>query len=216
MLRLSVHRALMLTTTLLTLLGGCSGPPECDVGFVGTPGAAPEMEIVHRTADGMLVPAVEGGPVDLFDPPQGGQVFLTAARIRNVDGCGLRVEAAFRDECTGRVLGLDGRPYQVRETEDGWLEPRSATALSSWANVPACPTAAAERAVTGEPYTLVVTVIDAEGQRITRSMPVVPTCVASSERCACECSEGYALGDRCDGDAGPPRTTADAGCPDRG
>lgn len=211
--------ACALLAPALALVAGCHDPNACESNFVGDPSAEPEMEIVHRTADGALVSAVAGGAVELFAPPQGGQVFLTAARIRNVDACGLRIEGAFRDDCTNRILGLDGRPFLVRETEDGWLEPMSPTSLSSWANVPACPTAAATRAVDGEPYTLTVTVTDIAGRRVSRSMPVVPTCDDASERCLCECSQGYALGDRCEGDAGESDAgdrdagDRDAGCP---
>lgn len=166
-----------------------------------------ELQIVHRSAAGELYEAEPAGDVELFRPPQGGKVFLTAARVRNVDACGLRLQASLHDKETGRVLGLEGRPFPVRETPDGWLEPLSARSLSSWANVPACPTQAVQRRVDGAVFELRMVVEDREGRKGEARIDVVPRCVQSAylgEQCRCECSADYALGDTCEaGDGGP-------------
>ncbi len=190
----------------LLLCGGC--PPEepstCDPEFVGTEGEPVELSIVHRSVTGELIEAEEGGDVQLFRPPQGGKVFLTAARVRNVEKCGLRLRAALIDNDSGRVLGLEGRPYPVK-TVDGWFEPLSATSLSSWANVPACPSRAASKQVDGNSYTLNVHVEDTNGNVGETEMQVVPRCVQPGflgEQCRCECRADYTLGDRCEEDGG--------------
>lgn len=178
---------------------------------MGDPSAPVELQVVHRTAAGELVEGTPGGDVELFRPPQGGKVFLTAARVRNVDACGLRIQASLHDKESGRVLGLEGRPFQVRETSDGWLEPLSASSLSSWANVPACPTLAVDRRVDGEVFELRVLVEDRAGRKGETRIDVVPRCVQPAflgEQCRCECSATYTLGDTCE--------EGDGGLPDRG
>lgn len=195
----------------MALAAACSPPPPCEENIVGTPDAPVELQVVHRTAEGTLIEGAPGGDVELFRPPQGGKVFLTGARVRNVDACGLRLQASLHDKETDRVLGLEGRPYTVRETEDGWLEPLSASALSSWANVPTCPTMAAERRIDGSVYELRLVVEDRAGRRGETRIDVVPRCVQSGplgDQCRCECSADYSLGDTCD--------TPDGGLPDAG
>lgn len=206
------------TFVVVALAAACppEGPP-CEENVVGDPNAPVELQVVHRTVQGELVEAEEGGDVELFRPPQGGKVFLTAARVRNVDACGLRIQASLHDKETGRVLGLEGRPFTVRETSDGWLEPMSANSLSSWANVPACPTQAVNRRVDGSVYELRILVEDRAGRKGETSIDVVPRCVQPAflgEQCRCECSASYSLGDTCeepDGGVGDGGPTTDAG-----
>lgn len=211
----------------LALLCGC--PPEddvvCEPEFVGEEGQPVELEIVHRTALGALIEGTEGGDVELFRPPQGGKVFLTAARVRNVQKCGLRLRAAIVDqEADDRVIGLESRPFSTRVTDDGWLEPLNPAALSSWANVPACPSRAATRQVAGATYKLNVQIEDTEGNSAEKELMVVPRCVQPGflgEQCSCECRAEYVLGDRCDEpdggaaliDAGTNHPAADGGSP---
>ena len=120
--------------------------------LVGDESLDPEIELVNRTAIGQLVEAVDGGDVELFRPPQGGKVFLIAARVRNMDSCQLSIQGALRDPETGRIIGNDVRPFPNRVNDDGAIEPLSPPSLSSWANVPACPSQAAERNVNDELY----------------------------------------------------------------
>lgn len=190
------------TFVLAALTAACPPmQPPCEENIVGDASAPVEMQVVHRTVDGRLVEAEPGGDVELFRPPQGGKVFLTAARVRNVDACGLRIQASLHDKETGRVLGLEGRPFTVRETPDGWLEPLSAISLSSWANVPACPTQAVNRRVDGALFELRVLVEDRAGKKGEARIDVVPRCVQPAflgEQCRCECSADYSLGDTCE------------------
>lgn len=202
---------------VVAFAAGCPAPPPCEENIVGDPNEPVELQVVHRTAEGELVEATPGGDVELFRPPQGGKVFLTGARVRNVDACGLRIQASLHDKETQRALGLEGRPFPVRETDDGWLEPLSATSLSSWANVPACPTLAVDRRVDGNVYELRVLVEDRAGRKGEARIDVVPRCVQRAflgEQCRCECSAGYSLGDTCeepDGGSIDGGASADAG-----
>jgi hypothetical protein len=204
--------ALLACTFVVALAAGC--PPEeppCEENIVGDADAPVELQVVHRTAQGELFEAEPAGDVELFRPPQGGKVFLTAARVRNVDACGLRIQASLHDKETQRVLGLEGRPFAVRETADGWLEPLSASSLSSWANVPACPTQAVNERVDGNVYELRVQVEDRAGRKGEARIDVVPRCVQPAflgEQCRCECSADYSLGETCEE---PDGGTADGG-----
>lgn len=195
----------MITTRSLILIVvvGCSGEtemetsPTCDEGIVGDLSATPEVEIVVRDASGNTRLAEDMMPVDLIVPPQGGKVFLVAPRVRNMDTCSLRVTATLRDECTNRILALEARPLRFAADADGWASPVNPHLISSWSNVPACPTAAAVRDVEGEPYVLTITVEDDQGRGASVSRHVVPTCAEGDERCLCECDASYRLGETC-------------------
>lgn len=174
-------------------------PPSCMDGFVGDPGVAPEVEMIVRDADGSSRAASDMDPVDLILPPQGGKVMLVAPRVRNMDTCTLTVTASLRDDCTNRILGIEARPLRFELGADGWAVPVNPHLVSNWANVAACPSAAAERDIEGEPYTLELTVEDGQGRVATVSRRVVPTCAEAEhlERCLCECDGNYRLGETC-------------------
>ena len=194
----------MITTRSLILIvaSACSAEimetaPICADDVVGDLSAAPEVEIVVRDAAGNVQLAEDMMSVDLIVPPQGGKVFLVAPRVRNMFTCSLRVTATLRDECTNRILALEARPLRFAPAGDGWASPVNPSLISSWSNVPACPTAAAVRDVEGEPYLLTITVEDSRGRSASVSRRVVPTCPDGDERCLCECDASYRLGETC-------------------
>jgi hypothetical protein len=172
--------------------------PTC-AGFEVAPDGPPELEIMVRDVEGNTRVASDMEPVDLMLPPQGGKVMLVAPRVRNMNACSLWVTASLRDNCSGRILGLEARPLRFAPTADGWAEPINPDLVSNWSNVPACPTAAAERDVEGEPYELTITVEDANGISVSASRRIVPTCAEAEnlERCLCECDANYRLGETC-------------------
>lgn len=217
-----------LTVVVTLVLAGCPEPTDAGVPDGGGSGCLPEIvgdatqpieiEAVLRTADGDQVDAVPYGPVELFRPPQGGKVFLVGARVKNVDICGLRITGSLRDPCDGRVLALEGRPFRTYITDAGYAEPINPRSLSNYANVPACPRAAATRDMNDGVFDMTVVVEALDGRSATVTLPVVPTCAqpgALGQQCECECEQGYVLGEECvvsdAGSSGPPLD--DAGVP---
>lgn len=208
---------------LAALLAGCEDhgetgpddpvrPAEC---LIGDPDAAPELELVYRTVDGTLASLERGGRVPLILPPQGGKVLLVGIRARNVDGCGLRITAALRDPCTGRVLGLDRRPVFLVDDGSGWAVPRQVAQLSDYANIPACPNFATERDVDEQELVLEVEIEDIAGRTARAETRLTPYCGEAQHlaQCACECDADYVLGRACepDGDGGGGASFCGAG-----
>lgn len=179
-------------------------PKSC---FFGDPSAAPELSILLRQPDGNLVFAKEGSTAPLIKPPQLGKVIFVGARARNLDICGLKVTASLRDECTGRILGLEGRPVTLQPDADGWAVPRNPLDIANFSNLPACPTAAATRDVEGESYLLRLRVEDRKGRKAEAKLHVVPVCAEPEVEgeCKCECDGHYILGEPCtaEPDGGP-------------
>lgn len=191
----------------LVLVYGCSNEHVAgDPCEIVTGEGAPEVEILVRDIDGDVRVAEDMTPVDLMLPPQGGKVMLVAPRVRNMSGCSMRVTTSLRDECSGRIIGLEARPLRFVPGTDGWAEPIDPHLVSNWSNVPTCPSAAADRNIAGEPYTLTVTVEDDEGRSATASRTIIPTCAEPEnlDRCSCECSANYRLGEACVIDEAPP------------
>ena len=123
-----------------------------------------------------MVALTSSGAVPLLDAPQGGDVLFAAARIKNVDSCGMNFTGDLRDPGTNRVIGLEGRPVNLRLASDGFLEPADPQSLSDWSNIPVCPSAAATRAIVGSAYLLELKIEDGGGRTAFASMTVVPFC----------------------------------------
>ena len=117
--------------------------------YVGDPAAAPEVELIYRNIDGTMGTLDESGRVPMILPPQGGKVFLVGVRARNIDICGVRLHAALRDQCSGRIVGAERRPIFLGADGTGWAVPRQPHELSDYANVPACPSFGTDRDVDG-------------------------------------------------------------------
>ena len=205
---------------LLLVLGlaGCSddsGPPDAFVPcVVGDPAAEPEIEPVYRTADGVMAPLGDGTVLPLLTPPQGGKVIFVGVRIRNVDLCGASLQAAVRDPCSSRVLGIERRPIAWRIAEDGFAEPAQPQEISDYANVPMCPNAGATEDLDGHAAQLELRFYEGDGRVTERILEVTPTCAddGTPSLCRCECDADYELGVECPAD--PDGGVAE--CPDAG
>ena len=207
-----------LLVLLLLCLPGCPerSPPYVDPPitssscsqFVGDPQAPPRIDLVYRTADGRVAPLTEGAMLPLTTPPQGGKMIFPGVVAHNMDTCAVEIVGAVRDECTNRVIGLEGRPVNLYlyDGQDGGT-PAAPEQLSNFANVPLCPNGASSRNVNGEPYRLEVRVTDRAGRTASAMAHVVPTCAEPDRllECLCTCRKGYRLGETCTTlpDAGP-------------
>jgi hypothetical protein len=187
-------------------------PILCTVGDLA---AEPEMQLIYRTGDGDAVPLDDGGRLPLLTPPQGGKVSFVGVRVKNVTVCGATIQAALRDPCDGRVLGIERRPIAWRIADDGFAEPAQPAEISDYVNLPMCPNAGAERDVDGHPYSLEVRLYERTGRATERIVTVVPHCDDDLDppRCRCECDAdlGQTTGCPTDPDGGVIGCPPDAG-----
>jgi hypothetical protein len=208
-----MRRALLLVAlvALAAAAAGCKpdapaqpdgGPQGCATGFAGDRSKAPEMVVVILAADGTVSDVADGGTVPLVTPPQGGQVIFAGARATNLDTCGVTIQGVLRDETTKQVT-LDGRTIDLLPTSGGWAE-TDPTDASSFSNVPVCPNEWSPTNIYGTQYQLEVSLTDANGRMVSKTLPVVPQCAAGDANCHCICQGGYVLGMSCavDGGAG--------------
>jgi hypothetical protein len=194
----------------LALCVGCSSPaaepaavdagsdPDGSLDADASP-SAPELAIVYRTRDAMLVDATEGVSVPLVFPPQGGFVMFVGARVKNLDPATVTVMASLRDDMNSPVLTLEMRPVQLAVGSDGWAMPADPANTFDWANLPSCPLSGATRDVYDQSYVLRVAATDGSGATAEAKLTIVPTCEAGSngDNCRCQCKLGYSLGDPC-------------------
>ena len=186
--------------SVLTLCSlGCSSPSAsspahaCTTGFLGSESQPPKIEILVVQPDDSVTTPVDGGPVPLVQPPQGGRVVFAGARVTNMDGCGLELTGALRDE-TSRQVRVDMRTVNLISTGDGWgatRHRRSVGAPSRASRTSRCaPTEWSSTDVNGRPYQLEVDVTDREGRSAKAVLEVTPFCSEpeSAAYCACTCS----------------------------
>jgi hypothetical protein len=188
--------------SILTACGG-GGDPTC---FVGSPGATPEIQLIHRTDDGFRVMS-DGDAIPIVTPPQGGKVILPGVRARNLR-CTVQITATLVDPCDAATISLESRPIVLAEGDDGWAVPADPVSLSSYANLQTCPRPGAGRDLEGEEYRLRIQVRDEEGRQAAAEMRVTPTCGEDFAlvECQCECDRDYQLGQACEAepDGGVP------------
>lgn len=187
-------------------------PPDGWIPCVaGDPSLPPEMELLHLDEIFQQQPLADGDPLPLVTPPQGGKVVFVGMRIKNVELCGepfATIQAALRDPCTDRVIGIERRPIQWTVADDGFAEPLNPRAISDYANVAACPNAATGHDVDGHPYQLEVRFYPPNSApAVERIITVTPTCL-DDDGCKCECDADYVLGEAC-----PTDPDAGVGCP---
>jgi hypothetical protein len=188
---------------------GCSTPgagEPCAAGFIGSASHPPALEIVALRPDYTVAPVTDGGPIPLMFPPQGGRVLFVGARATNVDGCGLQLTGALRDE-TSRQVRVDSRTVNLIATGDGWGATGVGVvsdAISNFSNIAVCPNQWSTTDVFGHTYGLEVTVVDRGGRTATSNVGVVPYCgePARASDCMCICAAGYVLGQACPPDDG--------------
>jgi hypothetical protein len=213
----------VLLAPLLVLAACPSSTPAADAGpadanlacNVGDPGAPLELQIILRQVDGSYTLATDGGPAPIQTPPQFGKVLYAGVLARNFGSCTLQLTTSLRDICTGRVIGVESRPVIMRPRGDGWAEPADPVQISSYGNLPVCPSAALTRDLHDQPYRLTADVTDATSRTASASLTIVPVCAEPENQadCRCSCSLGYTSGAPCvDGiDAGVTACASDAG-----
>jgi hypothetical protein len=191
------------------LLIGCGGggsaadapPAGCPIGDVSAPA---EMQIVHLDENNNVIVTQAMQTVPLIAPPQGGWITLLGVRARNLDGCQVVLTTALVDACDQQVIVIDQRPTVLEMDADGW----GVSTVTSFSNLPVCPQLTAARDLTDVPYTIKVSVKDANGQMASSEISVVPTCQDGTSRCACECNQDYVLGADCPAVPTPHTTCA--------
>lgn len=212
----------MLRSALLLLFAsaiyGCPNDPPtpADSGcFVGDPDAGPEMVVIHQTASGTVSRTVSNAPVPMIEPPQGGRVVFIGARAKNMDGCPINITTSLIDDCTGLVVGFEGRDVLMKPAGDGWIEPEFPDELANYSNLATCPVAARDRKINDETYTLEVRLADKAGRKITQRLPIRPVCAEPAQRaeCLCLCRAHYVLGECPDAGTSTTTTSTISGCP---
>jgi hypothetical protein len=174
---------------------------HCPIGDVSSPA---ELQIIHQDASFSVVETQPMAQVPLIAPPQGGWILLLGVRARNIDGCQATLKTALVDACTNQILQLDSRPTQLDMDADGW----GVSSLTTFGNLPVCPDLTAKRDLDNVPYMITVAIEDADGQKATASLTVVPTCPTDSPGCFCECDRDYVVGNLCQ-----PITVPHTTCP---
>jgi len=190
--------AVLLATPVL-FGAGCPDLPRervCDVNFVGDAAAAPEITLL--ATDGVSqtqTELVDGTPVRLQPPPQGGFVFYVGVRVRNMDVCDLGLTGDLRRTDTNKSMAYATRNVALRAASGG--AESDPTVITSYVHVNPCPNYEPEE-ILGIPHRLVLDAIDRAGRRATIARLVVPTCELADpkkqQECRCTCAAGYFAG----------------------
>ncbi len=181
---------------------------DCGIGFLGDPNKPVEFDFRVLRVDGTDVALNEMDDVALIFPPQGGRVVFVGVRATNIDGCGVQLTGAVRDETTKQVR-IDARTVNLIPSGDGWgtSAPPSQTisaARDTYSNVPLCPNQWASTHVFGREFQLEVTLKDRAKRTRTKTIRVTPRCNEPDkiDECLCICKLGYILGEDCTKDGG--------------
>jgi hypothetical protein len=174
---------------------GCGSDPKpamhCPIGDVSLPA---EIQIVHQDASSSVIETQPMAEVPLIAPPQGGWIVLLGVRAKNIDGCQAMLTTALVDACDSQIIQIDRRPTHLDMGADGWGQ----SSINMFGNLPVCPQITATRDLYNVPYIVKVSVEDADGQKASASLTVVPTCPTdASSRCPCECDRDYVVGNQC-------------------
>ncbi len=183
--------------------GDDGAAPDATPCRVGDVSADPTVELIYRTADGTMAPLADGAVLPLMSPPQGGKIVLVSMRVRDAELCGATIQAALRDPCTNRILGIERRPVAWRFADDGFAEPAQPQELSDFVNLPLCPNAGAADDLDGHIYQLEMRFYETpDAQPIERLLDVTLSCddELDPDGCKCECDADYELGGACPSD----------------
>jgi hypothetical protein len=193
--------------------GAGAGPPICTDPIFGDPNAEPEIEAFFLDIDDNDVFIADGSVLDVVEPPQGGRVTFVGARVKNMSPCGLFLTAEVKDPVSGAVR-FDGRNPKVKDDGEGFLTIESGE-IGNYSNVPLCPNNWSEGDVFAGEWDLTVTMRggDREAKKTYKiSMQCTDKTLADNglnpppgvvlDACLCACSEGYELGDTCEGGGG--------------
>ncbi len=177
--------------------------PPCAAGYLGSSTAPIAFEISALGDSPTELRLADGDVAPMMLPPQGGRVVFVGVRATNLDGCAMKLSAAFRDT-TSRAIRLDARTVNLTARGDGWGtvgEPDGRIGnQGDYANVPVCPNEWSARDIYGQTYELEVTITDRFGKTATKIIHTVPQCAGpdpSWQPCACICKAGYKLGQSC-------------------
>ena len=156
-----------------------------------------DFDFIAVNASFETVPLADGGTISLIQPPQGGRVLFVGVRATNVDGCGLQLTGALRDEKTQQVR-FDTRTINLIPTGDGWgvtgmIGANVSGLVSNFSNVPVCANSWSTSNVNGSDYGLEVTVTDRGGRKLEKTIHVTPVCDTPDDAvdCACLCRADY-------------------------
>ncbi len=169
---------------------------KCAAGFLGTPSAPPDFDILALRADHSVVVVQDGDEVPMLFPPQGGRVIFVGVRATNVDGCALQLKGVLRDETTGAVR-FESRPINLIPTADGWGASAAANepvSIANFANVGVCPNGGwSATDLYGHEYLLEVTITDRTQRTLTKTTHVVPECGEPDrmQECLCICRASF-------------------------
>jgi hypothetical protein len=150
------------------------------------------MQIVHLDANNSVIDTQPMDKIPLIAPPQGGWIVLLGVRAKNIDSLAT-LTTALVDTCDNQVIQIDRRPTHLEIGADGW----GLSSLTTFGNLPVCPQLTATRDLHDVPYMVTVSVEDSDGQKVTSSLTVVPTCPTDAPRCTCECDRDYVVGNEC-------------------
>jgi hypothetical protein len=179
--------------------GGLDAPGRACTPTIGDLARPLEVRPVYVDRHDQPRPIVDDGPVELYSPPQGGQVLLVGLEARNVLGCEASITGSLRDPATGAELGGEGRPTQLVEGADGWGR-LAFPPIAVTANVTACPLNDLTRDVDGNPWRLDLALSDERGMTATWTGTVTPFCDPSgpdAESCRCQCDADFVFGEPC-------------------
>lgn len=184
--------------------GSPASTPKCTAGFLGDESSPPQLDILVLQAGDSIATVDDGGAVPMILPPQGGRVIFVGVQATNIDGCGLQLTGALRNE-TSQQVRFDSRTVDLIATDGGWGASgigAVSTAISNFANVPVCPNEWSTTNVFGNSYGLEVTILDREKRQLTKKIRVTPECgePANVVECMCICKAGYVLGEACGAD----------------
>lgn len=156
--------------------------------------------------DDLNHPVSEGTVLDIIEPPQGGRVAFVAARVKNIDPCGVNLVGELKDPVTGQVR-FEARNVLLEPDADGFATIREGQ-TADYANIGVCPAGWTEEDVYGGPLELTVRL---ESDRVVEASftvslqctdrtlvgdDVAPGVVLAA--CLCTCDADYVLGDPCE------------------
>lgn len=166
--------------------GGGGGAANC-----GGAQAPLELQIV-RWEDGELLPVGDGSTIPLVLAPQGGHFVWVAARVKNLSGRDVDMNAVAQDAATGMKIGEAVARPLMSPTPDGFWDPEHDT-FTTLNMVQICPHGA-DFGLDGRLLDLTLQVKDVCSQQSgNASVQIRPDCGGDGQ-CECECDPDYAGG----------------------
>jgi hypothetical protein len=171
----------------LLALGPCSDPPP-DPG-----GKLPPLELqIVRWDDHELVPVADGAAIPLALAPQGGHFAFVAARVKNLEGADVEMNALAVDDATGTLIGAAvARPF-MSSGADGWSDPEHET-FTTLDMVQFCPRGVGLD-LDGRDIKLTLHVTEHSTSREADASVIIRPDCAGSAACECECAADFRPG----------------------